>query len=98
MLTDIDEFMRSFDTKETGKAPEASHGQGIDVLSSTSRTSGRGSTPTSPPWPTPCRPRPRTGIEFIVLDRPNPVNGDDMEGPILEYPEFSSFVGLYPDP
>ena len=38
------------------------------------------------------------GIEFIVLDRPNPVNGVDMEGPILEYPDFSSFVGLFPIP
>ena len=38
------------------------------------------------------------GIDFIVLDRPNPINGLDMEGPILEYPEYSSFVGLYPIP
>ena len=26
-------------------------------------------------------------IPFIVLDRPNPINGLGMEGPILEYPE-----------
>jgi len=38
------------------------------------------------------------GIDFILLDRPNPLNGIDMEGPILEYPEFSSFIGLYPIP
>jgi uncharacterized protein YbbC (DUF1343 family) len=37
-------------------------------------------------------------IEFIVLDRPNPINGIDLEGPLLEYPEYSSFVGLYPVP
>ncbi|MBD3415156.1 MAG: DUF1343 domain-containing protein, partial [Candidatus Aminicenantes bacterium] len=37
-------------------------------------------------------------ILFMVLDRPNPINGRDMEGPILEYPEFSSFVGMYPIP
>ena len=36
--------------------------------------------------------------EFIVLDRPNPINGIDMEGPVLDYPEYSSFVGLYPIP
>jgi len=35
--------------------------------------------------------------EFIVLDRPNPIGGECMEGPLLE-PEFSSFVGLYPLP
>lgn len=33
----------------------------------------------------------------IVLDRPNPVNGVDLEGPVLD-PEFASFVGLYPLP
>jgi len=37
-------------------------------------------------------------IPFVVLDRPNPINGTVMEGPLLEYPEFSSFVGLYPIP
>jgi uncharacterized protein YbbC (DUF1343 family) len=37
-------------------------------------------------------------IPFIVLDRPNPINGVAMEGPILEYPEHSSFIGLYPIP
>jgi uncharacterized protein YbbC (DUF1343 family) len=39
----------------------------------------------------------RLGKRFIVLDRPNPVNGRDVEGPILD-PEFTSFVGLYPLP
>ena len=40
----------------------------------------------------------RAGIPFIVLDRPNPINGQLMEGPVLEYPEFCSFIGLYPVP
>jgi uncharacterized protein YbbC (DUF1343 family) len=35
------------------------------------------------------------GIEFWVLDRPNPVGGHAVEGPVLE-PAFSSFIGLYP--
>ena len=34
----------------------------------------------------------RAGIEFWVLDRPNPNGGDRVEGPILD-PEFRSFVG-----
>ena len=34
---------------------------------------------------------------FVVLDRPNPINGEKVEGNILE-PEFSSPVGLYPVP
>ena len=33
----------------------------------------------------------------IVLDRPNPINGVMIEGPVLD-PRFSSFVGLYPLP
>ena len=37
------------------------------------------------------------GISFVVLDRPNPIGGDPVQGNILR-PEFSSFVGLYPMP
>lgn len=37
------------------------------------------------------------GKEVVVLDRPNPVNGMDVEGPVLD-PAFASFVGLYPMP
>jgi uncharacterized protein YbbC (DUF1343 family) len=36
------------------------------------------------------------GVEFIVLDRPNP-NGSFVDGPILET-EFRSFVGMHPIP
>ncbi len=36
-------------------------------------------------------------IPFIVLDRPNPLGGKAVEGPVLD-PAFSSFVGLYPIP
>jgi uncharacterized protein YbbC (DUF1343 family) len=37
------------------------------------------------------------GIEFIVLDRPNPLGGNYVEGPVLD-PDFASFVGNYPIP
>lgn len=37
------------------------------------------------------------GKKMIVLDRPNPINGVDMEGPLLEK-GFESFIGLYPIP
>lgn len=36
-------------------------------------------------------------IEFIVLDRPNPITGTLVEGPVLEK-EFQSFVGIHPIP
>ncbi|UCG77674.1 MAG: DUF1343 domain-containing protein [Nitrospirota bacterium] len=37
------------------------------------------------------------GISLVILDRPNPINGSDTEGPVLD-PAFTSFVGLYPIP
>ena len=37
------------------------------------------------------------GLKFIVLDRPNPINGLSVEGNIHE-PEFRSFVGMFPIP
>ncbi len=36
-------------------------------------------------------------IRFVVLDRPNPVGGDLVQGNVLD-PAFASFVGLYPLP
>jgi len=36
-------------------------------------------------------------IEFWVLDRPNPLGGTTVEGPVLE-PAYKSFIGLYPIP
>ena len=39
----------------------------------------------------------RHGIEVIVCDRPNPIGGDSVEGPML-LPGFESFVGLFPIP
>jgi uncharacterized protein YbbC (DUF1343 family) len=37
------------------------------------------------------------GKRFIVLDRPDPIGGVQIEGNILE-PEFQSFVGMFPIP
>ena len=37
------------------------------------------------------------GIPFAVLDRPNPIGGTIVEGPVLD-PAFASFVGMYPIP
>ena len=37
------------------------------------------------------------GKTLLVLDRPNPVNGVDLEGPVLN-PDYASFVGLKPLP
>jgi len=37
------------------------------------------------------------GLPFVVLDRPNPIGGEVVEGNVLE-PAFASFVGRYPIP
>jgi uncharacterized protein YbbC (DUF1343 family) len=39
----------------------------------------------------------RQGLKIIVCDRPNPIGGLAVEGPMLD-PAFRSFVGLYPIP
>jgi uncharacterized protein YbbC (DUF1343 family) len=39
----------------------------------------------------------REGLPVIVCDRPNPIGGREVEGPMLE-PGFESFVGLFPIP
>ena len=36
-------------------------------------------------------------VGVVVLDRPNPINGESVEGNVLE-PGFESFVGLHPVP
>jgi uncharacterized protein YbbC (DUF1343 family) len=36
-------------------------------------------------------------IPFLVLDRPNPINGLEVEGNLAE-PDFTSFIGLFPIP
>ncbi|MGC2062323.1 MAG: DUF1343 domain-containing protein [Thermodesulfovibrionales bacterium] len=38
-----------------------------------------------------------TGKPVVILDRPNPINGLQTEGPVLKE-EFRSFVGLFPLP
>lgn len=37
------------------------------------------------------------GIPFVVLDRPDPLGGEMVDGPVLD-PKWRSFIGLYPLP
>ncbi len=39
----------------------------------------------------------KKGIPFVVLDRPNPIGGEIVEGDLVD-PKFKSFVGMYPIP
>ncbi|HXG52846.1 MAG TPA: exo-beta-N-acetylmuramidase NamZ domain-containing protein [candidate division Zixibacteria bacterium] len=39
----------------------------------------------------------KRGIEFFVLDRPNPINASAVQGPVLD-PDLKSFTGYFPMP
>ena len=39
----------------------------------------------------------KKGIPFVVLDRPNPIGGEIVEGALVEE-KFKSFVGIHPKP
>jgi len=39
----------------------------------------------------------KAGLPFYVLDRPNPVTGTHMEGPLID-DDLQSFVGCYSMP
>ncbi len=95
---DLDDQMRSFDTITTGKILEKPMVENVDVLVFDIQDIGTRVYTYIATMAFCMRVSEETGIDFIVLDRPNPINGIDVEGPVLEYPEFSSFVGLYPIP
>jgi len=98
MLLHLDEFMRNFDTTEAGKIPEQSMVKEIEVMLFDLQDVGTRVYTYIATMAYAMEACAEAGIPFIVLDRPNPINGVMMEGPILKYPEFSSFVGLYPIP
>ncbi len=39
----------------------------------------------------------KNSMEFYVLDRPNPIDGSDVDGPMLD-PDLRSFIGYFPMP
>lgn len=98
MLRNIDAYMRSFDTQDRGKIPEASMVEDLDVLLYDIQDVGTRIYTYVATMAYAMQACAESDIEFVVLDRPNPVNGLDQEGPVLDYPAFSSFVGLYPIP
>jgi len=98
MLKNIDEYMRSFDTTHVGKKPDSSMTKDVDILIYDIQDVGTRVYTYESTMVYAMQACAENGIDFIVLDRPNPINGADMEGPILEYPEYSSPVGIYPIP
>ena len=98
MLTNIDEYMRTFDTKHEGKQVETGMMQSVDVMVFDLQDVGTRVYTYIATMAYAMQAAADANIPFIVLDRPNPINGIAMEGPILEYPQHSSFIGLYPIP
>jgi len=98
MLKNIDELMRKFDTQSSGKIPEENMVKGLDVLVFDIQDVGTRVYTYVATMALAMESCAELGIEFIVLDRPNPIGGKILEGAVLKYPEYSSFVGLYPIP
>lgn len=98
MLTNIDAYMRSFDTQHTGKTVERGMIEAIDVLVFDLQDVGTRVYTYVATMAYAMQAAAESGIPFVVLDRPNPIGGLALEGPILEYPRHSSFIGLYPVP
>jgi len=98
MLNDIDHYMRTFDTSGTGKSPAHDMVNSLDVMIFDIQDVGTRIYTYVATMAYAMQACAESGIPFIVLDRPNPINGITMEGPLLEYPEYSSFVGVYPIP
>jgi uncharacterized protein YbbC (DUF1343 family) len=98
MMTNIDEYMRSFDTQHSGKKLETNMMSSVDVMVFDLQDVGTRVYTYIATMAYAMQACADAGIPFIVLDRPNPINGVAMEGPILEYPKYSSFIGLYPIP
>jgi uncharacterized protein YbbC (DUF1343 family) len=98
MLKNIDEYMRTHDTQKASKVAEGAPVRGVDVLVFDIQDAGTRVYTYIATMATAMQAAAEAGIDFVVLDRPDPINGADMEGAVLEYPAFSSFIGLYPVP
>jgi uncharacterized protein YbbC (DUF1343 family) len=98
MLKNIDEYMRTFDAQDEGKIPEKEMIGSLEVMIFDIQDVGTRIYTYIATMAYCMEVCAENTVDFIVLDRPNPINGRDMEGPLLDYPEYSSFVGLYPIP
>ena len=98
MIKNIDEYMRSFDTVCEGKAPSSAMMKDVDMIACDLQDVGTRVYTYVATMAYTMQACAENGVEFVVLDRPNPIGGLVMEGPVLEYPRFSSPVGLYPVP
>jgi uncharacterized protein YbbC (DUF1343 family) len=98
MLTNIDAYMRNYDTQHTGKTVEREMLGAVDLMVFDLQDVGTRVYTYVATMAYAMQAAAAAGIPFVVLDRPNPLNGVALEGPMLEFPVHSSFIGLYPVP
>jgi uncharacterized protein YbbC (DUF1343 family) len=98
LLERIDEHMRSFDTQPAGKTIDPEMLRAVDILVFDLQDVGTRVYTYVATMAHAMAAAAEAGIPFVVLDRPNPINGTTMEGPVLEYPAYRSFIGMYPIP
>lgn len=97
-LAGIDATMREFDTQHAGKQVAPAMLRGVEVLLFDLQDVGTRVYTYIATMAYAMHAAAEAGIPFVVLDRPNPIGGEVMEGAMLEYPRHSSFIGLYPIP
>jgi uncharacterized protein YbbC (DUF1343 family) len=98
MIKNIDAYMRSFDTTGHGKQLGQEAVRDIDVMIFDIQDVGTRVYTYVATMAYAMQSCAEAGVPFIVLDRPNPIGGAALEGPVLEYPGHSSFIGVYPIP
>ena len=98
MLTRIDAYMREYDTRHDGKTVEPRMLESIEVMVFDLQDVGTRVYTYVATMAYAMQAAAEAGIPFVVVDRPNPITGAAMEGPVLRFPEYSSFIGLYPVP
>ncbi len=94
----MDERMRSFDISDSGKIINQKELQNIDTIIFDLQDIGTRIYTYISTLGYLMQAVSGTDIELIILDRPNPITGTHIEGPVLEYPGYSSFIGFYSIP
>jgi len=97
VIENIDTYMTTFDITSDEKVPLDNMLKDIDVMIIDIQDVGTRVYTYIATMAYAMKAAAKNGKSFIVLDRPNPISGK-LEGPVLEYPTFSSFIGLYPIP
>ena len=90
--------MREYDTQHTGKMLEADMLDGVEALVLDLQDIGSRVYTYVSTMAYAMQAAARKCIPFVILDRPNPLGGVALEGPVLDYPRLSSYIGLYATP